>query len=259
MSLIIKPANTTETKLTGPSQNLWNRVGCDADPMAFTTLYEDFASWDETAGAGEHFSLVVENAGTAAHVLTDTGGIITLQGTGTDNDEANLVSGDNVAGFGKFTAGRKFAMEARVAPVLITNDTGMRFVGFAEEALGAGFFTTTSITSKDYVGWQTIAADGDVWEPVYSTEGATAVVVKADAVTTVATTYDKLGVYCDGHFVYWYHNGVPIANCDVRHPVAIGLSGFPDDEEMAVLLSVACSSAAAAGMLVDWIKASMER
>lgn len=259
MSLIIKPANTTETKLTGPSQNLWNRVGCDADPAAFTILFQDFGSWDETAGAGEDFSLVVENAGTAAHVLTDTGGVITLQGTGTDNDEANLVSGDNVAGFGKFTAGRKFAMEARVAPVLITDDAGMRFVGFCEEALGAGLFGATDISDKDYVGWKTIAADGDVWEPVYNTSGGTAVIVKADAVTNVAATYGKLGVYCDGYSVYWYHNGVPIANCDVRHPVPITTSGFPDDEEMAVQLSVACSSAAAAGMLVDWAKGAMER
>jgi len=260
VSLIIKPANTTETKLTGPSQNLWNRVGCDADPAAFTTLFEDFASWDEGAGLGENFSLVVGNSATAPHVLDEVGGIVAITTGVTANDEGTLCSGDNVAGFGKFSAGLKFAMEARVNISAITDALGMHFIGFTQEARGGGLFTTSNdLEDKDYVGWKTIAADGDVCEPVYNTESGTAVIVKADAVTWVADTYKKLGIYCDGKAVTWYADGVPIATCDVRHPVPITTSGFPDGEEMAVYVGAATDTTTAVVMQVDWIKASMER
>lgn len=238
-----------------PSRGLWQHCEGDIGDPSWVGFHEDFEDWDQTAGAGKFMSLVVGNSGSAALTTDEVGGVVAIATGSTIDDEATLVSGDNTAGFCKFSAGLKVFFEARIKVAAITNTYGF-FCGLAEEALGGTLFSGSDVMeSKDYVGWRVVGADGDIIEPVYLTAAGTEAVIKADAVTLVADTYVKLGfgMWRDDQ-VAWFHNGAQIASCDVTHPVAIGTSGFPDGEEMAAYAGIHTLANAAKTAEIDWVR-----
>jgi len=248
----IIPNVTTDRR---PSPGLWQHCSQPDDPDNWVGFFEDFISNDETAGTGPNLSLVIANGGDIVHDPTQLGGVVRLATAGDTDDEATLVTGDNIGAFCEFTVGLKAFYEVRFAVDLLVYHSF--FFGFAEEALGGAMFTTSdALEDKDYVGWQILTADGDVAEPCYNTASGTAVVVKADAVTLVAEEYLKLGIGFWDDRTTWFYNGVAIANCDVAHPVKYSTSGFPDGEPFAAYAAVAepPSAAADSGCDIDWIK-----
>jgi len=250
-----------ETAGTGPSAGLWNRWRGANDPHNWTTIEEDFASFDIAEGAtGGDFQVQQDGTDAVAALQIDqVGGVVRLATVSTDNEEICLISGGNVAGFFTPTVGKEFFFEARVAYGQITAHSS--FVGLCEEATGAANMTLDAGTmgDLDYIGFQVLEADVDQIEPVYHTASGTAVVVKADAQTIVADTYYKLGIWGDGSAIHWLINGVEIASADVAHPVTYGTTGVPDGQELAATVSLKAHTTAAKYVDVDFIKASAER
>jgi hypothetical protein len=158
----------------------------------------------------------------------------------------------------KFIAGKKTWFEARVAVTNVTNAKCGTFVGFAEEALlGTATLINAdqAIVDKDFVGFVQLVADGDAWQTLYNTEGGavdgTAVSATADVIVTTVMT--KLGIYCDGTTVFFYADGVLLADS-----VTLATAGFPDGEEMALYLGTGSVDAADCVLGVDWVRVAQE-
>jgi len=80
------------------------------------------------------------------------------------------------------------------------------------------------------------------------------IVVGSDAVLTVAGTYQKLGIYCDGVNVFFYNNGVLLADS-----TTLAAASFPTDEEMAFYMGImGAVSAADVDIHVDWVRIAQE-
>ena len=245
----------------GPSGGIWGRCSADVEPGMWATIWEDFILWDATAGSASRLSSVVDSNATVALTATEVGGVVRLSTYATANNEASVVSGDNTAGFCKFTAGKRLFFECRMRVQQIANSIGSIFVGLTQEAMGAANMITDDdiLADADYVGWQMLTADGDQMEPVYSTYGGTARVVKADAKTLVADTWYKFGFYCVNDRITYTINGVPITNTTLAHPVSIGTTDVPDGEELQVTCCVKAYTTTDTTFDLDWVKVAYER
>jgi hypothetical protein len=200
---------------------------------------------------------------TVASVATDVHGAIIMSGT-TDDEDTIIAypKTAHIAGKFKFTAGKKLWMECRLQTNVITDAISQLFIGFAEEGLVA---TTTllqtsegGVADKDYVAFtrKYAASHGEILDTVFNTEsgGTTPIEVGADAVTLEAATYTKIGMYCDGTTLYFYQDGVVLADS-----VAIGATDFPIDEEMAFYISLMVGAAGAdSTVTVDWVSIAQE-
>lgn len=184
-------------------------------------------------------------------------GVITLKTT-TDNEDAGIciLGGLNTAGQVKFTSGKKLWFEARIKSLNITDSKFGIFCGFAEEGLCA----TTALISdagalpdKDYVGFHKLEADGDKLDTVHRKAGGAAVSVKTDAITLVADTYKKIGIYCDGTTVYFYADGVLLADTALLETAT-----FPTAEELAFYFVAMAASADDAESSIDWVRIAQE-
>lgn len=184
-------------------------------------------------------------------------GALTLSST-TDNEDAGIciLGGLNTAGQIKFVAGKKFWFEARVKSLNITDAKFGIFCGFAEEGVNA----TTALISNadalndlDYVGFHKLAADGDKFDTVHRKNGGAAVTVKADAITLVADTYKKIGMYCDGTTVTFYADGVALADT-----CALATATFPTGEELAFYFVAMNAHGDDAESTIDWVRIAQE-
>jgi len=192
---------------------------------------------------------------TVSTLATNYQGAVVLSST-TDNEDAIICypKGGHVAGMYKFSSDTRLWMEARIQVNSIADTIAQLFVGFAEEGLVA---TTTllaineaGIADKDYVAFYRAYADGDKLDAVWNTAsgGSSPVTAQADAATLVATTWTKVGMYCDGTTVWFYQNGTVIGK-DL-----IADTDFPDGEEMAFYAALMCGAAGSdATMTLDWV------
>jgi hypothetical protein len=181
--------------------------------------------------------------------------------TTTINEDAGIMvgGGNNVVAEYVLESGKRFWLEARISCLNITDAKFGVFLGLAEEALCATTATLAAggatLADKDYVGFQKFAADGDKFDLVYNTAGGGgATVHAADAATIVADTFTKLGVYCDGTYVYFYQDGVQIGT-----KVALSATNFPNGEEMALYFVIGAAHADTCSVAVDWIRIAQER
>jgi hypothetical protein len=111
-----------------------------------------------------------------------------------------------------------------------------------------------TLTDKDLVGFWRLEGDGDKLDLVHNTAGGGGIsTLAADAVTLVADTWIKLGVYCDGTTVYFYANGVLV------NSVALTATNFPDGEEMALYFAITMAASEAMTASIDWIKVAEQR
>lgn len=210
-------------------------------------------------GRGVYAATAATAGTTLTQLATAPYGVLSLNAT-TDNEDVVLMAlgGANTAGQVVFTSGKKFWFEARIKAVNITDSKFGIFCGLAEEGLCA---TTAvigadgALTDKDYVGFHRLEADGDKLDIVYNTAAAgdSPVSVLADAVTLVADTYVKVGIYCDGATVYFYADGSLLGS------VALSAAGFPDGEEMAFYFVLMAAHADDASAQIDWIRAAQLR
>jgi hypothetical protein len=229
----------------------------------------DLATATATAAAsalgttGKWTGATAATGNTVASLATDVHGAIILSGTTDDQDVIIAYPKTaHVAGKFKFTAGKKLWMECRLQTNVITDAISQLFIGFAEEGLVA---TTTllqtsegGVADKDYVAFtrKYAASHGEILDTVFNTEsgGTTPIEVGADAVTLEAATYLKIGMYCDGTTLYFYKDGVQLANS-----VAIGATDFPIDEEMAFYISLMVGAAGAdSTVTVDWVSIAQQ-
>lgn len=254
----------------GLSPSIWHNcpiMQYKNDPQSGMFYFDDFTdgivvannSAVATAAAlgttGNWAACTAATSGTAISTLaTNHQGIVHLEST-TDNEDCIIAYPKNAHTHGifKFTSGKKLWMEARVSVVNITDSKFNAFFGFAEEGLVA---TTTLITAsdamadKDYVGFQRVFADGDKLDTVFNTAGGSTspVTVGADALTMVAGTFKKLGIYCDGTNVYFFSDGVRLYRA-----TTLAATDFPDGEEMAFYAGLMLGHGDTASIELDWV------
>lgn len=176
----------------------------------------------------------------------------------TDNEDAiiSILHGGHKAGGIELAADKKFWFEARVKTLNTTDAKYGWFVGFAEEGLAA---TTTLIAAagtmadKDYVGFHGLEGDGDTLDTVYNTAAGGGTTLKGDAITVVADTYVKVGIYCDGTTVYFYKDGVLLADS-----VTLATANFPNGEEMAFYMGIMNAHDDDGSVSIDWVRIAQE-
>ncbi|HQE30331.1 MAG TPA: hypothetical protein PL151_21480, partial [Phycisphaerae bacterium] len=180
-------------------------------------------------------------------------GVCILNSTTTQEDAGiSALGGLNTAGQVLLT-GRRTWIEGRVklGPDAAGKHDAAAFFGLAEEGLAAkggvlGF--AGAMNDKDYLGFYHVQGE-EKWDAVYNTAGLGVLATHvADAHVSVADTYVKLGIYCDGTSVYFYVNGVQVGDA-----LALTTAGVPDDQAMAfyfVLMNVGGETAEAA---IDWV------
>ena len=197
---------------------------------------------------------------TITTLTTSHTGVVRLFATDDNNDVAIAYPKNaQTAGMFKFIAGKKLWMEMRVATNIITGNSTLWF-GFCEEGLMvAGTILAddeAGMVDKDYVGFERISGDADALDTTYNTEsgGTSPVILGSDAVTIAATTFVKLGIYCDGTTVYFYADGVRLADS-----VLLTATDFPDAIELALYICVLCDAAEADIYVdVDWVRIAQE-
>jgi len=271
----IKPSVSTDTG-RGLSPAIWGNcpiLEYKNNQNTGSFMYDDFtdngiviAANTLTAAAsalgttGNWTGCTAATAGTAITTLaTNYQGVVHLEST-TDNEDCIIAYPKTAhsAGVFNFTSGKKLWAEARVSLLNITDSKFNAFFGFAEEGLVA---TTTLITAsdamadKDFIGFQRVFADGDKLDVVFNTAGGGgATTALADAVTIVADTFIKIGMYCDGTNVYFFSNGSVVAAT-----TALTATNFPNGEEMAFYVGLMLGHADTASLNVDWVAIAQER
>ncbi len=197
-------------------------------------------------------------ANTIASVATDSRGSAVIS-TDTDNESAMVVwpKGATIAGKVKFAVNKKLWFECRIKVSTIADSISQLFIGFAEEALNSAgallLINEAGMADKDYIGFVKEYADGGKLNTEFNTAGGTKVST-GNAVTLVANTYIKLGIYCDGSAVTYYADGVALGGA-----TTIVTTDFPDGEELAFYLENMCGAAGTVGTVtIDWLRIAQE-
>ena len=259
----------------GPSPAIWDNcpvLDYTLNPQLGMHYFTDFldgivvASGSSTAVAaalgttGDWAAFTATNP--TVTTLTDNHQGVVRISTTDDNTDAMIAypKTAQTAGMFKFTVGKKLWMEMRVAQNVVGDSEGTTWFGFAEQALLA---TNTlllddegQMNDKDYVGFERTFADGNALDTTYNTEsgGTSPVDVATGGVVTEAATFIKLGIYCDGTTVYFYSNGVRLADS-----VLLTATDFPDTEEMALYIGVMGAVGNATVYIdVDWVRIAQE-
>jgi len=194
-------------------------------------------------------------AGTTLSMPADEPTGVCILNSRTTKEDAGIsaLGGLNTAGQ-VLLKGRRTWIEGRVklGPDKPGKDDAAAFFGLAEERLAAkggvlGF--AGAMNDKDYLGFYHVQGE-ERWDAVYNTAGGGAARTHvADAHVSVADTYVKLGIYCDGTSVYFYVNGVQVGDA-----LALTAAEVPDDQAMAfyfVLMNVGGGAPAEAA--IDWV------
>jgi len=255
-----------QTAFTQPSPALWRNCPWAEYKMYGNgiTFWEDFLAFPATAedATGNGWLYAGVNAVTTALQTDQVGGVIRIGATGATHDECSLQY-STIGGMVKFTAGKPLWFEARVKPSAIAAQ-GL-FIGLAEEGAAADeFMVDTSavlVTTKDMVGFRTIAATPTKLDAIYQKGSQTLGSVKTGAVTMVATEWYKLGYYFDGRKLYYYTDGVELP-ATTTHPVSQTIltgSTFPDGEEVSPIFAVKTTAGVVKYLDIDWVKVAMER
>ena len=257
----------------GPSPAIW--AGCPAlnyelNPEAGMHYFDDLtdgivvaanqsvsaAAALGTTGDFAAFTLT----GTAISTLaTDHKGVVTLTVTVDEDADCRIAYPMNTetAGFFKFTSGKRSWFETRVKSDNVTNAKTNCFIGFMEEArMATGELIAVAggaTADVDYVAFRQDEADGNAWQTHYNTASGGHTVLSATAGVITLNTFHKLGIYCDGTTVFFYIDGVRLADS-----VALSAANFPDGEEMAFYFGIVAASATTIIQSIDWVKFAQE-
>lgn len=254
----------------GPSPLIWDDcpiLDFKLDPTQGWEWFDDFIVTAPVLAAAQTVTIQGDWAcctdGTAGSTLAPQvdarEGEVVLSCTTIDEDIImSALNGRHNTGQVTFEAGKKTWFEARIHVTNVTDAKSAVFCGFAEEGLvvnGTMLDTDQAVVDKDFVGFAQLPANGDAWQTLYNTAGGgvngTAVSATADVIVT--TVYAKLGIYCDGETVYFYADGVLLADS-----VTLATAGFPDGEEMAFYFALGNVDGADTVCGIDWVRVAQE-
>lgn len=200
----------------GPSPALWGDLGLHAsNALQGKCLfdYDDFnrpTAVDNTNNAGpvggEDVLSYCDNGVSIRGVDIASGGLIEAQGelqvagNDADNDEGHIIFGtaknywiDNASN----NVGELF-FECRLKTASIANNGVSLFAGLTSETPAADGMTDDDgilATDSDWIGFRTLAADGDALQFVFQAAGQTLNTVISALHTLVADDYVKLGFH----------------------------------------------------------------
>lgn len=157
--------------------------------------------------------------------------------------------------------GRPFIFEARVKSDTIADTKHGIFVGLVEAITPSATVPITAagaIADQNIVGFHRLEGDGDQFDTIYKANGVTQVSVQQDAVTIVADTWVKLGMYFDGTTLKFYKNG-DVLSTTKTIPSGAG-TDFPNDVNLGLVFSMLNATASSPGAAyLDWMIAAQLR
>jgi hypothetical protein len=232
------------------------------DPELGVTFFDDFIVCPGAVAAEvtmQNYQTYIDAGGVIA---TGSGASLLPAGSGpqcgvlnflmdnTDDDQIFMAGNVGIIAAGQTTYLKPWWFEARIAVELITNTQCGLFVGLMEPgvAITNGIIVdAATMADVDYIGFHRLEADGDMLDTVHNLNGGADVTVKADAVTLVALTWKKVGMYFDGTDVYFYADGVVLADkCDPAD------ANFPDEQLMAPAFGINNAESAVNQAYIDW-------
>lgn len=261
----------------GPSPALWGDLNLrftDALQGKCLFFHDDFArpvAVDNTVqafvGTGESDLAYCDNGVSIRGLDIASGGLIEAQGelqvagNDADNDEGQIMFGtgknfwiDNSAN----NTGELF-FEARIKTASIADNGVSLFIGLTSTSPVANALVDDSgafIASGDFIGFRTLAADGDVLEFVFQAASQTVNTV-ADAATLVADDYVKVGFHYRPQAVdtnkkiVYFVNGVEqstgVSTAD------IDAATFPEAVALAPALFTKVGTGAEVKVTLDWV------
>jgi len=207
----------------------------------------------------------IANSSTIKGLADEIGGVVALTTDANDNDEVWIQSGDDTSVLGKIsdTAGSNFltAFECRVKKSSIADNGGAMFVGLAEVGLAADNTkadNTGVLADKDYIGFDSVQADGDAINFVYRLSGQTAVTKISGVHVPVADDFVKLGFVYDpaapaSQKIKVFVNNVEQSTYVTATNIATSTgSAFPDDQYLQALFGIKNGGTAAMELAIDW-------
>lgn len=253
----------------GPSPAIWSDcpvLDFNLDPTKGWVFFDDFIKKNLVLASAATVTIIGDWAcctdGTGGSTLdpqTDAReGEVNITTT-TDNEDIimSALNGMHNTGQVTFEAGKKTWFEARVKVDNVTDTKINTFIGFAEEGLvvnGTLLTVTNAIVDKDYIAFTQLAADGNAWQTTHNTaSGGGSSVLSATAGVITINTYHKLGIYCDGTTIFFYIDGVLLADS-----VALTTANVPDGEEMAFYFSIMAASGDTISASIDWVRVAQE-
>jgi len=254
----------------GPSQSIWNDcpiLEIMQDPAVGIYLFDDF-TWEPVADSavqvGEQWLLLGTNAdidGSSVNGASALGcGVVELEGSAGDNDEAYLVSNCISNEAIKLNSGRQVWFEIRLKVELgagAADDFAflaglMEAEGMVDDAIADN---GADIIDKDFIGFLAVTNGttmGDV-KAVYRQDGGatTAVVTAITHANYVNDAFMKLGFKFDGvDTVTFYLNGESLGTTlDVD-----GLTGDKIDDALGIIFGVKSCEATQCYMAIDWVR-----
>lgn len=246
-----------------PSANIWKNMptGLMTDPSKGQYIFKDVFPTvaNNIAAAWYGSDLQVYTGATAGSDITDAatlGGAVKLESTTDDQGCAIRTPAQFQIDIGQ---GRLW-FEARIKQVNITDSKFNMFCGLVETgAVAATLPLTTSdaVSDNNLVGFQRVFVDGDALDTTYKADSVTQVTVGTDAITTVADTYVKVGMYFDGSVLYFYKDGVRLADSKTI-PTADG-TDFPNDVRLGFVFAVMMGHGDTGSATIDWFRVAQEK
>lgn len=257
----------------GPSPLIWDDcpvLDYTLNPQLGSHVFDDLHSGIEVAanvavgaaaatGTVGQFAAFTLTGTTVSTKKTDTGGVVDLTVTTDEDADCRIAYPQNIetAGMFKFASGKKFWMEARVKVDNVTDAKQNLFLGFMEEArMATGELIAVAggaTADVDYVAFRQDEADGDAWQTHHNVASGGHSTVSATAGVITINTFHKLGMYCDGVNVYFFIDGVQLADS-----VALAAANFPVDEEMGFYFGIVAASADTIVSSIDWMRIAQE-
>lgn len=269
------------TNFRTPSPSLWNgdiaKIHDDARMGKCALIWDDFIQApgiDNTSqafiGGGERYigycdnGVSIRGPATGVTDLSEALGELRVSGNDADNDEGHIQFGtgspfriDNAAG----NTGAVY-FECRLKTASIADNGCSVFVGLGTGPVAADYLvddTGALIATKGFIGFRTLAADGDVLEFVFQAASETVNTV-ADAATLVADDYIKVGFRYQPNAVdankkiVFFVNGAEqstgIASSELDKAT------FPEGEGLAPMLLTKTGSASEVLVTYDWLGAA---
>lgn len=272
---MLSPLNTIFTTHLGQaggrglSPRIWNHMrGQNLSPDGLSNgfeFFDDFVNHGAIAAAANDvsggYAAYIDTSNTINALATEPGGVVQFSTDATDNDECWLTTGGNTGVLGKIsdTSGdeKLTLFECRFRVDQVADNEGAIFIGLAEEGLAAAdtkVDNTGVMADKDFIGFNTVHADGDALRIDYKKEGETQQNVQSSVLA--ADTWYKVGMVYNPRADSSKRISFFIDNVEQSSYVTatnIAASTFPDAEELAILIGMKNGAATACELDIDWV------